>query len=86
MNEPKDPQEYNNPNKCKWEKDGMKCEKTGEHKGYCVEHIKKVDPDYTLGAATGAGIAGLISSNPIGLVVGIALGVGLVVYLAGKSK
>jgi len=53
MSDSKDPQEYD-VSQCKWEESGMKCTNKGNHKGYCQEHIRKVDPDYTLGAATGA--------------------------------
>lgn len=89
MSEPKDPQEYNNPQLikiCKWDEDGMKCQNDAEHKGYCVEHIKKIDPDYGLSAATGAGVAGLISSNPAGWIIGAAVGLAVAAYLVSKSK
>lgn len=84
--EPEDLQEYNQSQICEWEKDGMKCKKPAEHKGYCEEHIKKIDPDYGLSAATGAGVAGLISSNPAGWIIGAAVGLAVAAYLVSKSK
>ena len=88
MDNKQDPIEYTPPIEqlCKWEENGMRCNQKVEKDGYCLEHLKKIDPEYTVGAATGAGVAGLITSNPVGLVLGVLIGVGLAVYIAGKSK
>jgi|GEM_PF-2951609 len=82
------PDEYTPPidRLCKWEEGDMKCNKKSEHKGYCEGHAKKLYPDYGLSAATGAGVAGLISTNPVGLAIGAVLGLALAAYIISKSK
>jgi hypothetical protein len=88
MDDPKIPQEYNNPNSnklCKWDEDDMKCKNEAVKDGYCTEHSNKLAEKVAMGAITGGGVGALLA-NPVVLTVGALAGVALVLYLASKSK